>query len=60
MKLSPNMRLALTAVGRHGWARTPDLPGGHSTERALIKRGLVERDGSRLILTMAGRREVQR
>ena len=60
MKLSPNMRTALNSVARLGWARTPDLPGGHSTERALIRRGLVERDGSRLRLTMAGRREAGR
>ena len=58
MKLTPTMRAALRQLAEHPRSRTPDLPGGRGTERALIKRGLAERDGQRLNLTMAGRRAV--
>lgn len=40
--------------------RPREVPGGQATVRALIKRGLVERQGSFLIVTDAGREVVSR
>lgn len=62
-RLSPAMRRALRSMhgGRFLLFRPRDVPGGQSTIRALLKRGLVERDGSGFVrITPAGIHEVER
>jgi hypothetical protein len=62
-KLSPSMRHALRTMrsGRYLLFRPADVPGGYSTIRALVRRGLVEPDNSgHYRITGAGRAEVER
>lgn len=60
-RLTPTMRHALTRLGHERMVHRPhEVPGGQSTVRALIKRGLVERDGQWVRLTSAGRGLVER
>jgi hypothetical protein len=60
-RLTPTMRLALRSMAQTRLAhRTPDVPGGASTVRALIKRGLAAQQGSYVHLTERGREEAHR
>lgn len=60
-RLTPTMRSALAALTRDKFLhRPPDVPGGAATVRALIKRGLAEREGSWVRLTAKGRERVGR
>lgn len=57
------MRRALRYVhsGKFLLFRPRDVPGGQSTIRALIKRGMLERDPSGFVrITPAGVQEVER
>lgn len=54
------MRRALRELGAVRLMRRPrEVPGGQSTVRALIKRGLCERQGSYVALTERGRTELE-
>lgn len=55
MRLTPNMRAALRLLATGNRWRPPDIAGGQSTIRALVKRGLAERDNGRVRITDAGR-----
>lgn len=60
-RLTPTMRHALARLGHERMVHRPhEIPGGQSTVRALIKRGLAERDGQWVRLTPAGRERVGR
>ena len=59
--VSPTMRRALRALDHSRLVHRPrELPGGQSTCRALIKRGLAEQDGSWVRLTDLGRQLLER
>lgn len=60
-KLSPTMRQALHSLASARLVHRPhEVPGGQSTARALILRGLAERDGNYVRLTAAGHEEAHR
>jgi hypothetical protein len=62
-RMSPSMRRALRYIysGKFLLFRPRDVPGGQATIRALLKRGMVERDGSGFVrITPAGISEVER
>jgi hypothetical protein len=60
-RLTPTMRTALAALTRDKFLHRPhELPGGQSTVRALVKRGLAERNGQWVRLTPAGREQADR
>lgn len=59
--LTPTMRRALRELASVRLLRRPhEVPGGHATARALIKRGLCERDGSYVRLTEQGHQELEK
>jgi hypothetical protein len=60
-RLTPTMQQALASLASARLVHRPhELPGGQSTARALITRGLAERDGQWVRLTPAGRQEAHR
>jgi hypothetical protein len=60
-RLSPTMQRALAVLGRATLLHRPrEVPGGATTVHALVKRGLVMRDGQWVRLTPAGRELVDR
>jgi hypothetical protein len=59
-KLSPTMRQALRSLASARLVHRPhEVPGGQSTARALIVRGLAEQDGNYVRLTPAGQEEAR-
>lgn len=59
-RLTPTMRRALRELSEVRLLRRPrEVPGGQSTVRALIKRGLCEREGSYVRLTPQGHQELE-
>jgi hypothetical protein len=58
-KLTPTQRVALHHVAAQGTPPYPrDVPGGMRTVRALVSRGYVALDHSRVLITNAGRARV--